>query len=187
LLIEDGTGSGKTVKVDGENKLATKATIELQAQHVNGDEGEAYMLFSAITSDNPDPSAENTSPCIFYMKNTSNEDLVITHVRIWVEEVEYMDIYFNQSGTPVGGNTATPVNMNLNSGQVATGIFLGANRITGMSGGTFFDRLRIPADDTDHEFSWPATIIVPKNNILTIYAGNGGILTEASVFFYYHE
>jgi len=105
---------------------------------------------------------------------------------MWADEAEYIDIYFKQIGTPIGGNNATPINMNLNSGKQATGTFLGAARITGMSGGTLFDRLRIPADDKDHVFKWAPTIIIPKNNILTIYAGNGGILTEASLTFYYH-
>ena len=106
---------------------------------------------------------------------------------MWAEENEYIDIYFNQTGIPVGGNTSTPINMNLNSGKQAIGTFLGADRITGMSGGTRFDRLRIPADNADHTFIWASTIIIPLNNILTVYAGNGGILTEASISFYYHD
>ena len=186
MLIEDGTGSGKTAKVDGENQLSTRAITQIEAQHVNEEEGNAYILFSPLTPDDQNPSADEGSPCIFYIKNTSDNDLIITEVRMWAEAAEYIDIYFNQSGTPVGGNTATPVNMNLNSGKVADGTFLGADRITGMSGGTLFDRLRVPADDVDHIYTWPAAIIIPKNNILTIYAGNGGIPTEASVFFYYH-
>ena len=77
--------------------------------------------------------------------------------------------------------------MNLDSGKVADGTFLKASRITGMSGGTFFDRLRIPADDSDHNFMWAETMIIPKNKILTTYAGNGGIPIEASISFHYHD
>ena len=39
-------------------------------------------------------------------------------------------------GTPVGGNTATPSNLNLGSGKTATGTFQTANEITGLSGGS---------------------------------------------------
>ena len=186
MLLEDGTGSGRTAKVDAENKLETRAVTEAEAQHVNSKEGEAYILFSPISSDNQNPSADLGPPCIFYIKNTNDTNLIIPEVRMWAEENEYIDIYLNQIGTPIDGNTATPVNMNLNSGKQATGTFLEGARITGMSGGVFFDRLRIAADDADHVFKWEPTIIIPKNNILTIYAGNGGILTEATVIFYYH-
>jgi len=187
MLLEDGTGSGRTVKIDEENRMTVMATTEVEAAHVNNDEGEAYTLFSPILSDDLDPSLELESPCIFYIKNTSEKNLVITSVRMWAETAEYLDIYFNQEGVPVGGHLATPVNMNLNSGKQAAGVFLGSDRITGMSGGTWFDRMRIPADDGDHIFEWEPTIIIPKNNVLTVYAGIGGILTEASVTFYYHD
>lgn len=187
MLIEDGRGTGYTAGVNTENRLRTIAITESIAQHANNDEGDAYTLFSPILSDNQNPSADQLSPCIFYIKNTSESNLIITDVRMWAEENEYIDIYINQTGTPVGGNAATPVNMNLNSGKQAAGIFLGAARITGMSGGTLFDRLRVPADNADHPFMWASAIIIPKNNVLTVYAGNSGILTETSISFYYHD
>jgi len=187
MQIEDGTGSGKTVKVNDENRLQSDCITIDRSKHTNISHGDAYTLFSSINSSNVNPSADIESPCIFYIKNTNELDLIITEVRMWAQENEYIDIYIKQTGTPVGGNAVTPINMNLNSGRQATGTFLAASRITGMSGGTFFDRLRVSADNQDHTFKWEPTIIIPKNNILTCYAGNGSILTETSLTFYYHE
>ncbi len=186
-MIQDGTGSGRTAKVDKDNKITTRAVTESEAEHINFADGEAYTLFLPITSDNLNPSAALSSPCIFYIKNTNEKNLIITDIRMWAESPEYLDIYFNQIGTPVGGNTTTPTNMNLNSGKAADGTFLEASRITGMSGGTLFDRLRIPADDSNHNFVWAETIIIPKNKIITVYTGNGGIPIETSISFYFHD
>ncbi len=187
MILDDGTGSGKSAKIDMENKLETRSVTESEAEHINFTDGEAYTLFFPITSDNLNPSIDLSSPCILYLKNTNEKNLIITDIRMWAEFPEYLDIYFNQIGIPVRGSTITPTNMNLNSGKAADGIFLGANRITEMSGGALFDRLRVPADNSDHAFIWAETIIVPKNKILTIYAGNGGIPIEASISFYFHE
>ena len=187
MILDDGTGSGKSAKIDIENKLGTRSVTESEAEHINFANGEAYTLFFPITSDNLNPSAALSSPCILYLKDTSEKNIVITDIRMWAESPEYLDIYFNQIGTPVNGGTITPTNMNLNSGKTADGIFLGADRITGMSGGALFDRLRVPADNSDHAFIWAETIIIPKNKILTIYAGNGGVPIEASISFYFHD
>jgi hypothetical protein len=187
VLIEDGTGSGKTVKIDNENHMHVSSVSSTEGAFVNREHGNAYIIFGAITGDKQNPSDDLTSPCVFYIKNTSDDDMIITDIRLWVEEVEYVDIYINQVGTPIGGIEFLPTNMNLNSGKEASGVFLGSPRITGITGGTMFDRLRCPADDGDHNFTWDENIIVPKNNLITMYLGNGGILVEGSVSLYYHE
>jgi len=187
MLIEDGQGSGRTVGITSEHRIKSECITLSMPEHTNILEGNTYTLFSPITPDGANPSAGIESPCFFYFKNTNNINMIITQIRVWAESNEYLDIYFGQEGTPVNGNTATPTNMNLSSGKIADGTFLGGTRITGMSGGIHFDRLRIPADDQDHTYSWKPGIVIPKNNIITIYAGNGGIATEASITFYYHE
>jgi hypothetical protein len=166
--------------------MHTTAVVMSKGQHTNEVEGTAYTLLAIVTPDGADPSASLGVPCIFYLKNTSDANLVITDVRTWAESAEYIDVYFNQTGTPIGGNEATPINMNLSSGKQASGVFLGSSRITGMSGGNLFDRLRVQADDGDHLFTWEEGIIMPKNTILTVYAGTGGISIETSISFYYH-
>lgn len=120
------------------------------------------------------------------MKNTNSHDLVINQIRIWVESVEYIDMYFKTDGDPAGGTTLAPINMNLGSGRTTVGIFQQGTNLTGLSGGIFYDRLRIPADDNDHLLQWPSMIIIAKNEVVTFQAGNGGIPLEISMAFY-HE
>lgn len=186
MLIEDGTGSGYTAKVGSDNKLRTYSVIESEAHHENEDNKQAFLVFSIITPNNPNPSAGETSPTFFYMKNESSKNLMITEIEYWVESNEYVDIYINPAEDPVGGTSITPINMNFGSGNQATGIFLQGTEITGITGGTFLDRTRIPGDGSNHFHSWDAKLILPKNNVLTLRAGNGGIPMEVMVEFYYH-
>lgn len=120
------------------------------------------------------------------MKNTNERDLVINQIRIWVESTEYIDMYFKTIGVPVGGADVTPINMNLGSGKKVRGTFQQGVNLTGLSGGVFYDRLRIPADNNDHLLEWPSMIIISKNEVMTFQAGNGGIPMEISMAFY-HE
>lgn len=186
MLIEDGTGSGFTVKVDAENRLRAYSVIETEALHVNEEEGQAYEMLALVTPDSVNPSVDIIETCFFYLKNSSDTDMVLSEFRIWVESNEYINLYLNQSGTPVNGNTNTPTNMNAGSGNLASGTFLTGTNITGMDGGTLIDRFRIPADNADHNFSWPSSIIIPKNNIITLITTTGGIPLEVSLSFYYH-
>jgi len=184
VLIEDGTGSGRTAKVDSENKLVVRATTETEIHHINREESEAYEVYFGISPNSSNPSVDSTQ-YFAYIKNTSNDGLVIAEMRVWVEQAEYIDIYFNTIGSPIGTTDITPVNMNLASGHTANGDFKQGLDITGLSGGVFFDRIRIPADDDDHIRSWPSLILIPKNNIVTFQAGSGGIPIELSIAFYY--
>ncbi len=187
MQIEDGTGSGKTLQIDNQNRLQAYSVIENEATYENEKNGAAYELPIFLTPDTPNPSIHgDIDACFCYIKNTNNSNMILTEIRCWAESNEYIDIYLKDTGTPVGGTKMTPINMNLGSGNVADGTFLTGEMITGISGGTLFDRLRIPADNSDHIFSWLSHLIIPKNNIITLYAGNGNIPIEISIQLYYH-
>lgn len=165
----------------------TKSVVETQIHHINQANGDAYQVFIGVTPDINNPSADpDGTQYFFYMKNTNDHDLVINQIRIWVESVEYIDMYFKTEGSPIGGSNLTPVNMNLGSGITAVGTFQQGTNLTGLSGGIFYDRLRIPADDNDHLLQWPSMIIISKNEVMAFQAGNGGVRIEMSIALY-HE
>ncbi len=189
MQITDGTGTNYAVKIDKENKLRTHSVTETQAHWANEDFGLAYMMLAFVTPDTPDPSASDYmgDTCFAYMKNTDDKDMIVDEIRMWVEAAtEAFDIYLNKSGIPVGGTDVTPININLGSGNTASGTFQTGTNITGLTGGILFDRLRVPSDNNDHIASWPAKLIVPKNNILSFYAQDGGQAIEFSISFHYH-
>jgi len=187
MLLEDGTGSGRTAKINNEYKLTTESICIDAAHHANHDHKQAYELLVFQTPATPNPSIDLENACFCYLKNSSNNDLIIKEIKCYAFANEYIDIYIKQIGTPINGINSTPVNMNLSSSNLAEGTFLIGTSITGMTGGSLVNRLRIPADNNDHKTTWSCDIIIPKNNIITLYAGNGGNPIELSIQFYFHN
>jgi hypothetical protein len=186
IMIEDGTGSGKTVKINSENRLLTYSIIESEPLYINEDKGRAFRALAFITPSLVNPSIE-TQTSFFYLKNESTEGLYIYKIKVWVENNEIIDIYANKSGTPVGGTEVVPVNANFGSGNSADGIFLKGNDITGLSGGTLVGRIRVPADHNTHEIDFESTLILLKNNNIVLSTPTGGNDIEIITVFYYHD
>ena len=186
IQIEDGTGSGKTVKVNDENRLLTYSVIETEPQHCNEEEGRVFRALAFITPNIVNPSIE-TETCFFYIKNGSTDHLRIYKIKFWVENNEIIDIYINKSGSPVGGIEVVPSNANFGSGNQAEGTFLKGNDLTGLSGGTLIGRVRVSADHNTHEVNFDATLILPKNNTLVLSTPTGGNDIEMITAFYYHD
>jgi hypothetical protein len=186
IQIEDGTGSGKTAKINSENRLLTYSIVETEPQHTNEEEGRVFRALAFVTPSIVNPSIE-TETSFFYMKNGSTDHLRIYKIKFWVENNEIIDIYANKSGTPVGGIEVVPVNANFGSGIQAEGTFLKGSDITGLSGGTLIGRIRVPADYNTHEADFESTLILPKNNNIVLSTPTGGSDIEIIAVFYYHD
>lgn len=187
MLIEDGTGTGFTAKVRSDHSLRVYATIELEP-HLENQNGNAYTLLAAQTPNGPDPSAGTFNAANFlYIKNLSEITMVVTSIRFWSESNEYIDLFFDPDGDPVGGEDIIPINANLGSGNQANGIFQEGENIEGLTGGALFDRFRIPGDSDDHVHRPDSKIIIPRNSSIVLRAGNGGSPIEVSLEIYYHE
>ena len=189
MLIEDGTGSGKTAGVNVENRLKTVAVTSSSEHHINHEEG---MSFSFITQQTPsydDPSNSSGDICFAYIKNTDTIDLCLEEIDIRLGgtgQSEIIKVLGNTDGSPVGGNTITPANLNLGSGKEADGIFQAGSEITGLSGGTELHRIYIGSSNTSETFNFGQDIIVPKNNIITLWATNLNIEIDIVLLFNYH-
>jgi len=187
MQITDGAGTNFAAKVDSENKLMTRAVTESEIQHVNEVEEQVYTAYVALTPDAVDPSVTGTDDLtFFYIKNTNDLNMIIVGIRAWAESSEYIDVHVQPTGTPINTTDVTPFNMNLGSGNTATGDFYKGADIDGMSGGTLVERFRISANDTNQTHIYPSGLIMPKNNILILKAGTGGIPLEVFILFYYH-
>lgn len=190
MLIEDGTGSGKTVAVNEKNRLKT-ATVQSSIEHTtNHEEGLAFNLILQQTPTYDDPSNNTEDICIGYIKNTNELDMCLEGIHFRLNgtgQSTVMKIKGNDSGTPVGGTTNTPANLNLGSGNIADGIFLTGHDITGLSGGTVIEKIYISSSDTTSTFNFSQDIIVSKNKIVTIYSSNEGTEIDIMLIFNYHN
>ena len=185
MLIEDGTGSGKTVKVDSENRLEVHSIIQEEILHENMQAGQAYTIFGTSTPTYLDPSAETGNLCVFYMKNTNDKNIIISQMGIWTASNQYVEPKINPTGIPINTETLTPTNMNLSSGKLADGTFLSGSSIEGITEGTRISRFRIPANNATNFNSLDSKIIIPKNNIFALFASEADIAIEFTFNFYY--
>ena len=188
MLIEDGTGSGRTAGVNAENKLEVVAVTASTEHATNHHDGLAFNICSEITPVPPDPSAGDYRSCIFYIKNTSEIDMTIEGIDIRLGgtgEEDVIEVVGRDSGSPLGGITVIPANLNLGSGNPAEGVFLQGSNITGIDGGECLQRIWIKSNGTN-SYNFNQDIIVPKNRIVTFYSRNSVAELDITISFNYH-
>ena len=184
--IEDGSGTGRSAKVDSENRLHVGAITTSAERHVNQVEGEAYNVLFAV---NP----AGADDVIFYIKNTGIVDMVIEG--IWWQTSAAEEVYYNigDTGTAVAtaGAAVTPANLNAASGRVAdvtclSNVADGAVDITGLTAGTTIQKLWLTSATSSH-FNAEQDIIIPQNQTFTIYCVGGDTLLRGTVVINFHD
>ena len=181
IQIEDGTGSGTGAKVDSENRILTSSVSETLEHHANQHEGEAYNVLFSVT-----PAGAGDD--FFYLKNNDDKDSVIEG--IWwqtdgTETVTYVLSDIGNTGGTVGN--ITPANLNAGSGKVANAIVQSGNDITGLSGGTNIQTIKLTTQTTSAYFNCEQDIIISKNQTFTITATSGSVALIGTVVFNFHS
>ncbi len=186
MIIEDGSGTGRTAKIDGENRLHTESLSTTVERHANQVEGSAYNVLFAVTPAGADDM-------LFYLKNNSETDLVVEG--IWWQAASAEQVYYNvgDTGTPGGASKAdiTPANLNAGSGKNADVTCISrtadaAVDIEGVSGGVTIQKLWLTSAATTI-FNCEQDIVIPKNQTFTIYAVAGSIALRGTVAFHFHN
>jgi len=180
MKIEDGTGSGKLVGVNGENRILTESISASVEHHVNHHAGLAFnVLFNE--------TANNASSLIFYMKNSDDIDITIEGVYTYSSAAGKIQVRLEDTGTPSGTTLLTPVNCNVASGSIASGDFYSGTSILGVNGGPEVLNFRTAAAGKTEFFNFEQDIILPKNKTFCLYSGVSGIAYECTVVFNYHS
>ena len=179
MFIEDGTGSGYKAKVTNENYLKSFGISLNLLQHINV-EGNSYSIFF----DQTPAAAGNT---FLYLKNNSNDLLIVEGLTIYSTTAEGVVVKINESGTPVGSTSYTPINLNSGSNSVADCSVEVGSAITGLSGGNTLSKLFHNGSDSSLQISCQGGIILVKNSILSLSAVNGLIQIQGSVQIGFHD
>lgn len=180
LIIEGGKGNGYSVGVNEDNRLLVEAVSSSVEHNANHSKGKAFnLLFSATPTNSTNP--------FLYVKNTSEDDMIIAGFTLHFVASEWLDIKLGDTGTPTGGTTITPANLNSGSGVGADGTFENAVAITALSGGTTVQRIYhlTSAGSTDYNFE--QDIVLKKNGVFTMYAETGGAAASGVLIFNYHK
>jgi hypothetical protein len=179
LMIEDGSGKGYQAKVDSENLLHVYAISESLEHHANIIHGQSYnFLFSETVS--------GAGDCFLYMKNYSDEDIIIEGIQLNTASDETIEIMLGDVGTPLGGTDVMPANLNAGSNNEADGVFQTDANLTGISGGYVILRYFVEGGGSSSFYNFDQDVILSKNRVLTLYATNGSILVNGFLTFFYH-
>lgn len=185
IIIEDGSGSGRSARVNGENRLLTSSVSASIEHHINHSEGNAFNAMFAVT-----PAGAND--VIFYLKNQDEKDIVIEGV--WWQTASAEQVYYKLgvTGTAGGGSSETIIPANLNAGSAKTADVICLSRtadaavdITGTTGGTIIQKLWLTSA-ASVDFNANQDIIVPKNQTFTIFCVAGSIALRGTIVFNFH-
>ena len=180
IQIEDGKGSGRNAEVDNNNHIVVNAISQSIEHYVNHVEGNAFnLLFDATPT--------GVGDCFLYIKNTGDEELSFEGMWLKLAADEYIDVKLNDTGTPIGGGSITPANLNSGSGNTVTGTFQDGNDITGLSGGTTVARLYHASGNGSKDYNFDQDIILAKNGVLTLYCETGTTALAGMLVFNIHS
>jgi len=188
MIIHGGTGNGYSAKVDSNNRLHTRAVTESVEHVVNKDVGRAY---SCPFSQSPTAADD----CIFYMVNSSADDIVVNGFELSVINATADDslyVKIGNSGTRNSATALTPVSLNAGSGISADGTFEKGADLDGgsatLTGGSEVYRYVLAGitDISAKTINFGQNIILPKNKAITMWVGGSAAGTYyVSVDFYY--
>jgi len=181
MNIEDGTGSGHRARVNDDNELEVRATTVERSEWENHNNQRAYAMYFSQAAAN-----SATNECLGYLKNTSDDDMIITEVAI--HSVAADTVYISKvTGTAGGGSSITPTNMNLGSGKTAVATTMQHTAITGLTDGGRLLSFYLAANA--FVVRQPeSTIVVKKNSAVGIYvSANQANTLKVNIHFYYEN
>jgi hypothetical protein len=130
MIIEDGTGTGKKLKVDNNNDLRTHSKTEPEAHHA----AEVGDKFNINTGDVTLTDATATS--VLYIKNNEDSDLIVTSLiyNLGASTGGSGDVRIDVYRNPTAGTIidTTPTNVDYGTGVEGNQNF-GSNKILSVS------------------------------------------------------
>ena len=118
-----------------------------------------------------------------YLKNTSSKKMHLSAIRHRSASAESIQIKLGDSGTPSGGSVNTPVNRSAGSAASADATVQTGNDITGLTGGSVADL--IYTGTTQDKTRWFSTLILQKNQVLSLYAVTGAVQLDVTLSIYF--
>ena len=179
--------NGTPAKVNAQGHLETESITHSAEHYANHIIEEAYQVPFAV---NPDAAAD----CFLYLKNNADADLFIEGFSYASSGAEEIYIEIGNTGTAVltSGAAQTPANCNAGSGHNAdvtcwSNTADGAVDITGLTGGREIERLWIiaAADKVFHNFEMD--VVLPKNQIFSMWCVGGDTNIRGTLVFYFHS
>ncbi len=181
MFIENGgADGGYKLKINSEGQAEVRCITSELEFHANYHEQQAYSAQFIYT-----PTGAGN--CFGYIKNNSNDDMIISALMMYAASDESFSIKLGDTGATSGGTTVTPVNRNAGSGNLADVTCEGGVDITGLSGGSVVAGRFIKGGETSAKVEIKSGLVVPKNKIISFYVQSGAIAIRLGVEMYFHD
>lgn len=180
MILEDGRGSGQKAHITEEGCMCARAVNIHFLQHINEQKQEAYSVIIEKT-----PTA--AGDCFFYIMNNSDLDMYISAMTAAAASDETIRLKIKDVGSPVGGTENVLVNRHAGSGKLADVTALDGVDITGLSGGLLVEQFVVDGAIGSQKWRYNSGIIVPKNQVFSLYAVTGGIALIVSLSVAFHK
>ena len=177
--------NGTYVKVTDENRLEVDAITLSKESHANQVHG---LAFTWQFSDDPDAADD----CIFYIKNNNDIDLILEGIDLYITDDCEVYLKVGGAGTTAAGTPIVGTNLNPGSGEVADVDCIHDGDVE--AGGTFAGAVECnrykytSGTDVDtHHINFPQDIILPKNQVFTLWVDTIAIVITGTLYGYFHE
>jgi hypothetical protein len=158
-IIKDGAGTGKTARVNAENRLDVESVARSLDQHIN----ELYEKQFSLTFEAIDPTGADDY--FFYCKNTGTKNLHMSKFRFRSTVVGIVELHY-VTGTASSGTTLAPVNRTLGSSNTMTALIETDPNFTGLTNAGTLVNLRLDTADKDYVDIAPSHIIIPPGQAI---------------------
>ena len=179
--INDANGTPAIVTPKG--KLRGYVVSESEEHHANESDGLAFTWQFSNDADAGDD-------CLFYIKNTDDRDLMLEGIDLYITAACEVYLKVGGAGTTAAGTAVVGANLNPGSGNVADVTCLHAPDVE--AGGTFTgatecNRFKYAAAANTHHVNFAMDIIVPKNQVFTLWCDTVAVVITGTLYGYFHD
>lgn len=182
--IIDGTGSGKSVKINARNRIEIEGVVVPSSQDAAGD----GLLF-LLGTDKINLTSSNES-AVFYVKNSGDETLEIVKFTFCgtamtgasAGDMYTVRIYKNPTGITGTTSVANSVNTNFGSSNVIDATLKGGAEGASLTNGTLAGQALFPASDLTR---FEVFFYIPKGSSfgVTVEPASGNTNADVDLFF----
>ena len=175
MVIKDGAGSGKTLRINKENRADVEAVSRSLDQHIN----ELYSKVYSLPFDGINPVGADDY--FFYINNTGLKDLHITDIRVKSTVAGVVEVH-SVTGTAsfTAGADVTPVNRKIGASISLTATIKTDTDTTGLSNrGVLFYLNCDTVNKTEHLRTSSHIIVPPGQSVALLWDTSTGILSGA--------
>lgn len=176
-IIKDGSGSGRALRINKENRASTDTIIRSIAQHIN----EVYQKHYSLTFDAIDPTGADDY--FVYLKNTGTKNLHVTKLRLRSTVAGSVELH-RVTGTASSGTAISPTNYYLGSSNTPVMIAETDPNFTGLTQAGIIEYIRLDTVDKDYTEEIPEHIIIPPGQALAFLwdAATGALSGNVEIY-----